>query len=435
MTNTKMEISNRPQKGMADWFPEEYTIRKYIFDTWRKVCKSFGYEEYLAPLLEDANMYRAKSGGDVGGKELTIVTDRAGRELAIRPEMTPSVTRMISQIYTSNPKPIRYFSIANFYRNQKPQRGRNREFWQLNYDMFGSNDIEGDIEVVQMGIEIMLAFNPPKGSFIAAISNRKMVDYILDQEVKVNDEQKIKVVRMLDKWGKLEKEDFLEMLKDFGLREEQISSLITFIESENKEELLKNFPKIKGNEGYIDLEKTIDTLISLGYGDWIKFKSSVVRGLDYYTGMVFEMFDNNPRNIRSMFGGGRYDGLAGIFGSETFPAVGCAPGDETTKLFLEDWGLIEKIREEVKETIYYLPLLSEDLRVDTYKLAIELRRKGMNIVNGLEMQTVGKALRYANQRVFDKILLYGTDEKAQNTITVKDLNTGEQKSLKIEDIT
>ena len=170
---------------MADWFPEEYTIRKYIFDTWRKVCISFGYEEYLAPLLEDADIYRKKSGGDVGGKELTIVTDRAGRELAIRPEMTPSVTRMISQIYTSNPKPIRYFSIANFYRNQKPQRGRNREFWQLNYDIFGTNDIDADVEIIQIGVEIMLAFNPPKGSFVAKVNNRKLIDYILTEEANI----------------------------------------------------------------------------------------------------------------------------------------------------------------------------------------------------------------------------------------------------------
>jgi len=434
MTNTKMEITNRPLKGMADWFPEEYTIRKYIFDTWRKVCKSFGYEEYLAPLLEDANIYRAKSGDDVGGKELTIITDRAGRELAIRPEMTPSVTRMISQIYTSNPKPIRYFSIANFFRNQKPQRGRNREFWQLNYDIFGTNDVEADIEVIQMGVEVMLAFNPPKGSFVASINNRTMVDYILEEEVKVRKDQKVEVVRMLDKWKKLERKDFLEMLKDFGLGDNQISVLVKFVECESKEDLLKKFPSVKTNEGYVELEKTIDTLMDLGYEKWIKFEPSVVRGLDYYTGMVFEIFDTNPKNERSLFGGGRYDGLAGIFGSETFPAVGCAPGDETTRLFLEGWNLTERIREEVKEFTYYLPILSEDLRSDTYKLAIELRRKGLNVVNGLEMQTVGKALRYANQRSFDKVLLYGTDEKAEETVTVKDLNSGEQKSLKVEDI-
>jgi len=433
MNKQKLEISNRPQKGMADWFPEEYTIRKYIFDTWRKVCKSFGYEEYLAPLLEDANIYRAKSGGDVGGKELTIVTDRAGRELAIRPEMTPSVTRMISQIYTSNPKPIRYFSIANFFRNQKPQRGRNREFWQLNYDIFGTNDIDADIEIIQMGIEIMLAFNPPKGSFEACVNNRKMVDYILQEEVKLREDQKGDIVGMLDKWEKLGKEDFLEMLKDYGLGENQISVLVKLMECNSKEDLLKQFPNVKENEGYIELEKTISTLKDLGYTEWVKFKPSVVRGLDYYTGMVFEIFDTNPKNKRSLFGGGRYDGLASLFGGETFPAVGCAPGDETTKLFLEGWNLTERIRKEGKEPTYYLPVLSEDSRIETYTLGVQLRRKGLNIVNGLEIQTVGKALRYSNQRGFDKILIYGSDEISQKSVAVKDLSTGEQESRKIEE--
>jgi len=431
MNTNNMEITNKPLKGMADWFPEEYTIRKYIFDTWRKVCKSFGYEEYLAPLLEDANIYRAKSGGDVGGKELTIVKDRAGRELAIRPEMTPSITRMISQIYTSNPKPFRYFSIANFFRNQKPQKGRNREFWQLNYDIFGSQDIDADMEIIQIGIEIMLSFNPPKGSFVACINNRKMADYILEKEIKVRDDQKKEIVGMLDKYKKLEKKDFIEMLGDFGLMKEQITLLVKYMECEDKEDLLKQFPGIKDTDGYIELEKTMSTLTDLGYGEYIKFQPSVVRGLDYYTGMVFEIFDTNSENQRSLFGGGRYDGLANLFGKESFPAVGCAPGDETTRIFLEGWKLTERIRKEVKVPTCYIPILSEDLRVDTYKLAVQLRKEGLNIVNGLELQTVGRALRYADQRSFDKVILYGTDEQSKGIYTVKDLGTGEQENREV----
>ena len=428
------EITNKPLKGMADWFPEEYTIRKYIFDTWRKVCISFGYEEYLAPLMEDADIYRKKSGGDVGGKELTIVTDRAGRELAIRPEMTPSVTRMISQIYTSSSKPIRYFSIANFFRNQKPQRGRNREFWQLNYDIFGTNDIEADVEIIQIGLEIMISCNPPKGSFVAGINNRKLIDYILSEEANIPSDQRTEVVRMLDKWEKLEKEDFIQMLKDFGLIQEQIDRLISFIQCSTKDELLRSFPKVTECDGFKELEKTISILEELGYGEYIRFQPNVVRGLDYYTGMVFEIFDTNPKNERSLFGGGRYDGLAGIFGNESFPAVGCAPGDETTKLFLEGWNLLERIKEEVKTDTYYFPILSEELRIDSMKVIRNLRRKGLRIVSGLEIQTVGKALKYADQRSFDKVILFGTDEKENGKITIKDLKTREQVSKDIEEI-
>lgn len=155
-------ITNQPPKGTYDWLPEEFKVRKYIFDTWREVCTSFGYQEYLTPLLEYADIYRVKSGEDVGGKELTIITDRGGRELALRPEMTPSVTRLVTKIYKETAKPIRLFSIANFYRNQAPQKGRNREFWQLNFDIFGTHSINADIEIIQVGIEIMKSLNQVK---------------------------------------------------------------------------------------------------------------------------------------------------------------------------------------------------------------------------------------------------------------------------------
>jgi len=193
-------ISNLPPKGTYDWFPQEFKVRKYIFDKWRKVCTSFGYEEYLTPIVESAEVYRAKSGEDVGGKELMTMTDRAGRELAIRPEMTPSVTRMVTRIYEQSQKPLRLFSIANFMRNEKPQRGRNREFWQLNYDVFGSDSVMADLEIIQIGLEIMLAFQPPKNSFTVFINNRALIDFILNQVAKITEEQRVEVVRTLDKW-------------------------------------------------------------------------------------------------------------------------------------------------------------------------------------------------------------------------------------------
>lgn len=154
-------------------------IRKYIFDTRRDVCIRFGYEEYLAPLVEDADIYRAKSGEDVGGAELTLINDRGGRDIAVRPEMTPSVTRMVTRRYTQLPKPVRYFSIANFYRNEKPQRGRNREFRQLNVDMFGSTSLYADIEILQLAVEVMLAFNPPEHSFQVFVNNRQLINDFL----------------------------------------------------------------------------------------------------------------------------------------------------------------------------------------------------------------------------------------------------------------
>ena len=280
-----MELSNNPPRGTYDWFPEEFEIRKYIFDTWRKVCASFGYEEYLAPLVDYADIYRAKSGEDVGGKELTLFKDRAGRELAIRPEMTPSITRMISKKYNSMQKPIRYFSIANFFRNEKPQKGRNREFWQLNYDIFGDNNIGADIEVLQIAMEVMLAFNPPEGSFKIYINNRKLIDFILELKVPARGwsssgrkslpapagqksqtqpkadeplaqeagrplDEKAEIIRVLDKMDKLPKAEIEKRLLDIGVSEEDISVLYNIFSSENEELFIREFPEIENAQPY-----------------------------------------------------------------------------------------------------------------------------------------------------------------------------------------
>ncbi|MEK9201034.1 MAG: ATP phosphoribosyltransferase regulatory subunit, partial [Patescibacteria group bacterium] len=327
---SKQTLSNLPPKGTYDWLPPEFAVRKYIFDTWRKVCRSFGYEEYLTPLVESADIYRAKSGADIGGSELTTFMDRGDRELAIRPEMTPSVTRMVSRIYEATPKPIRLFSIANFYRNERPQRGRNREFWQLNCDIFGVESSLADLEILQLALEIMLSFSPPKGSFTLYINNRKLIDAVLPQTKNRTD-----IVRLLDKAEKLSPTDLSAQLDLLDLSSNQKDLLINFINSSSATQLIKNIPSLKSNPGYLECVELLSKLEALGYSDWVQFKPNVIRGFDYYDGMVFEVFDNNPKNLRSMFGGGRYNGLAGIFGGSSFPATGFAPGDETTKLFLE----------------------------------------------------------------------------------------------------
>ena len=266
-----MKLSNQPPKGTTDLFPEDFAVRKYIFDTWRSVCVKFGYEEYLTPIVELASIYKAKSGEDVGGKELTTFKDRAGRELAIRPEMTPSVTRMVSQIYQQSPKPIRYFSIANFFRNEKPQRGRAREFWQLNYDIFGSRSISADIEILQVALEIMLAFEPPKDSFKIYINNRSLIDYILDFVVGVLPEKRVEVVRVMDKWDKISDDDKTKRLSELTLGAKQINALFKYMSSKSAEDLLKSVPQIENHQGFAEVKQIIDDLSELGYGDFIQF--------------------------------------------------------------------------------------------------------------------------------------------------------------------
>ncbi len=420
-------LSNQEVKGTRDWLPEELAIRRYIFNTWRRVCENYCFEEYLTPLVESADVYRTKSGEDVGGKELVTFTDLADRELAIRPEMTPSVTRMVTKIYPAQAKPLKYFSIANFMRNEKPQRGRNREFWQLNCDIFGSNSLEADIEILQLALDIMLAFNPPADSFVLAISSRQLIDAVLELAGvgDLNEENKLLVVRTLDKWAKLDKTDIADRFKRAGLKEAGTVVLNKFMTSSSLEVLLNRLPELEGNEGLVKTKKIIQTLDNLSYGDWIEFNPSIIRGFDYYDALVFEVFDKNKENKRAMFGGGRYNGLAEIFGEKNFPAVGFAPGDETIRLFLESWGLLEQIKENRPDK-YYLPLLDSSLVLETNRLAEKLRQEGKNVFLGLELQKIAKALDFANKKEMNKVIILATKEKEKNVYKIKDMLTGKE---------
>lgn len=424
------KLSNQEPKGTSDWLPEEFLIRKYIFDSWRRVCLRYGFEEYLTPLVENADIYRAKSGEDIGGKELVTFTDLGGRELSIRPEMTPSVTRMVTKIYAASPKPLKYFSIANFMRNEKPQRGRNREFWQLNCDIFGSDSLASDIEVLQLALDIMLEFDPPQDSFSLFINNRKLIDAVLDLSgaSDLTAEKKTAVVRTLDKWDKLDKAAIQDRLAGAGLDEAAQLVIGKFMASRSLEELNNSLPGINDNIGFKELAIVMSALDNLGYGELIAFNPAVIRGFDYYDGLVFEVFDKHPDNNRAMFGGGRYNGLAEIFGEKNFPAVGFAPGDETTRLFLESWKLTDKISATAPDK-YYLPLLSAALVAETNRLAKELRGQGKNVLTGPEEQKVGKALEFANKKNISQVVILGEDEAAKGIYKIKNMASGAEREF------
>lgn len=421
--NTKF-LKNLPPKGTSDWFPQEYEVRKYILDTFRKVCISFGYEEYLTPTFEKAEIYKAKSGEDVGGKELMIFQDKAGREFALRPEMTPSVIRMVTRIYNNQPKPIRLFSIANFFRNENPQRGRNREFWQLNYDLFGSKSIYADIEIIKVALEIMFAFLPKDKinekkykPFVIYINDRRILTNFLINKVKIKKEKINKIVRILDKKDRIKKAEFVSKLEGEKLNKEQIKTITSFMEQTH----------LPSDDIAIakDLKKVLEVLKKEGYEKWIEFKPSLVRGFDYYNGIVYEVYDNDPENNRSLFGGGRYDGLGKLFGNYDIPAVGVAPGDETLKLFLENWKLLDDIKKSKKNT-YYIPLIEEEARDSILKLTKKLKAQKNIVIVGLEKQSLSKSLEFANKKNIDKVIIIGTEELNKGQYLEKDMCSGKQ---------
>jgi len=423
-----IKISNQEVKGTKDWLPEEFALRKYIFDKWRKVCKSYGFSEYLSPILENADIYRAKSGEDIGGKELMIFVDQGGRELAIRPEMTPSIVRMVSKIYASSHKPLKLFSIANFVRNEKPQRGRNREFWQLNCDIFGENNFLSDIETLQLSLDLVLAFNPPKDSFVLKINSRALIDYLFNI-IAIKEEQKVLTMRLMDKHNKMSADALIGQMEKIGLNNKQIDKILKFISSKNIDDLIEKIPELSDSQDLEGLKNIIASLNKLSYGDYVKFSPDVIRGFDYYDDLVFELFDQHPDNNRAMVGGGRYNGLASIFGVENFPAIGFAPGDETFKLFLESWKILPSDKDK-KEDKYYLPLLDKSLIDDVFLLAKKLRLEDKNIELGFNVVKISKALEYANKNKIDKIIILGKDEREKGEYKIKDMKSGEEISTK-----
>ena len=424
----KMKVSREPVKGTADWFPAEMKRRRYIFQVWREVCRAFNYQEYLTPFLEYAQLYRAKSGLDVGGVELTVFRDRGGRELALRPEMTPGVTRLVTRRYRSWPKPIRLFSIANFFRNEKPQRGRNREFWQLNYDLFGSSSYAADLEVCQIALEIMLAFNPPSGSFVLYFNHRQLLNVFLRQ-LKIKEEKaQREVLRFLDKWNKISPEERKREMRRLGLGELEQEKIIQWMQCPDLSTWLRQFPSLSRDKNYILLSALERDLTALGYGNWIKFQPSLIRGFDYYDGLIFEVFDLSPQNQRSLFGGGRYNALAEIFGHPPIPAVGAAPGDEPTYLFLESWNLWPQEKEG--ERLVYLPWLGGEF-LTILKVARFLRQQGWRVETGLKKETLSAALRQGAKKGFPFVAICGEREIERRIVILRNLEKGREEELAV----
>lgn len=416
------KLSNLPYIGCNDYLPEDYKKLEYIFSKWRQLAQKYGYEEYLTPVLERAEIYEAKSGEDIK-KELYILTDAKGRRLALRPEMTPSVTRLVTKLYASSPKPLRYFSIANFFRGERPQKGRDREFWQLNIDIFGSDSIYADLEILMSAIDLMRSFNAPSSSYILKINHRKLIDYFLSDILEITDsETKTQVVRKLDKYKKLTQNEFIESLQNLGLNFQQIEQILKWMQSDF-DNIAQNFPQVTENQGFKDILFILNKLEQLGYSDNVKYASDLIRGFDYYDGMVFEVFDLSPNLTRSLFGGGRYNGLAEIFGSNRIPAVGYAPGSPIS-IFLDNWNLWPDF--EAQKVNYFLPILSEDLIVPTLSLASKLRQTGKIVETSTDIISLSKALSYANTRKFKYVIIYGENEYQKGQYLIKDMHTGEQ---------
>jgi histidyl-tRNA synthetase len=408
----KMNLSTQPYKGARDFYPEDKRVQKYMFSVLRKVVESYGYQEYDAPILEPIEIYAAKSGEEIVNEQLYSFEDKGGRKLAIRPEMTPSVSRMVAGRRQELAYPLRWYSIPNLWRYERPQRGRLREHWQLNVDLFGVEGPEGDAEVIQVADAVLKAFGAKPETYRININSRSAMIEAMNSFGLSEDELKA-VYKIIDKMPKISTEDFHKILNE-SLSPEKSSKLIEFL---NNAEPPDNIARL------------LAILHSSGVSNAV-YEPSVVRGLEYYTDVVFEVFDTDPENARAMFGGGRYDGLVGLFGVEPVPTVGFGMGDVTLQNFLETHGLLPKPELETDA----VTILIGDVYEGAQKPISELRAKGVRLAVDSTGRKIDSQIKNAVKSGVKYAIFIGEKELADNTYKLRDLEKGEEKELSLDQI-
>jgi histidyl-tRNA synthetase len=429
MSAEKKELlSTAPYRGTRDFYPDDMRTRITIFNTMRRVVQSFGFEEYDGPMLERFELYAAKSGDELVNEQLYHFEDRGGRHVAIRPEMTPTVARMVAARINQLPRPIRWFSIPNLWRYEKPQRGRLREHWQLNVDIFGVDGIMADLEIIEIAIRIMEAFGAGKDDFKIHISNRKMLNHFLRNILGLDQSSAGQVCRAIDKKSKIPPDAFLEMVIAAGLSSRQCDQLEHFMNL-NLQTLIACPDYI--SDGTQDLADLFSNLNRSGLADYCTLDLSIVRGLEYYTGTVFEMYDLHPQNKRALFGGGRYDNLVGIFSDQPISGVGFGMGDVTVQDFLS---VHDRIPVTPAPVQVFVALYDKDYTGQSFQLARLCRKSGLRTCTQLDAVKLGKQFKLADALGAAIVVLQGPDEISNNQVTLKRMATSDQVTVPMEDM-
>lgn len=422
-------LSSQPYKGTRDFYPEDKRVQNYVFNVWRKVAESYGYEEYGAPMLEPLDLYAAKTGEEIVNEQTYTFTDRGGRTVAIRPEMTPSVSRMIAARQQETGYPARWYSIANFMRYERPQRGREREFWQMNVDMFGATGVQADAEQILIAHSLMKAFNATEKMYTIRINDRQLIEAMMHDYLGLTTVQSEMMIKLFDRKGKIEPEAFRDQAVEiFGMEAaaEGLKRIAKLITSNNIDTLPSELAELAPVK---QLKELFTTIHAAGVRNAV-FDITLMRGFDYYTGMVFEVFDNHPDNNRAMFGGGRYDGLVSLFGGESVPTVGFAPGGTTMEVFLRSHDLLPEFS---STTDIYMVVLGDSLR-GAQKLARDLREEGLKVAVDITERKLDKQIKAAVKMKIPYLLFVGEKELESEMYRLKDVKNEREQELSLERI-
>ncbi len=425
MQNQQTKLSLEPYKGTRDFYPKDQFVQNYIFSVWKKVCESYGYLEYGASILEETELYKSKSGEEIVNEQTYTFIDRGGRNVTIRPEMTPTVARMVAQKRKELTFPLRWFSIPNLFRYERPQRGRLREHWQLNADIFGVDSIEADVEIISLAYSIMKGFKAKDEQFVIHLNSRKFLNYLLREYFRLSEEQALKTGKLLDRMAKMTPAAFEENGVEI-LGAAEFKTLQKIIGTNDLAELPEDLQK---HDSVTQLKLVFEKLRGNGIENLV-FDIGLVRGFDYYTGAVFEVFDTSPENARSLFGGGRYDDLVGIFDVEKVSGVGFGVGDVTIRDFLETHNLLPEYASPVKLYICHLEGYVEEAN----KLANYLREQGVNAAVDLSDRKVSQQVKTADKESIPYVLVVGEEEIKSGKFKLKNLKESREEELETKDI-
>lgn len=429
-------LSTKPYKGARDFFPEDMRIRNYIFSVWRSICERYGFEEYDFPIVENLEVFASKSGEEIVSTQLFSFADKGERNVALRPELTPSTVRMIADRYNELPKPIKWFMIGNNWRFEKPQKGRGREFYQLEGNIFGVEGVEADFEIFSLIVAIMKEFGANETMYRLYYSDRRLISLLLDEVLKLTQEQQLSARRIMDKRKKVTAEEFVEMLAAVGITGKAADTIEAFMNS-TFSELPTLLPEklLAENQGYQDVLQLEQLLIDFDLMKYCQFDPGIIRGFDYSDGLVYEVFDTNPENKRSMFGGERFDRLINVFGKFDMAATGFAMGDITLLEFLKGWNLLPELPTTTRVLVTRFP--DDNPAIFTYavKIAQQLRENGISVSQYPTKDKLEKQLKYAEKLGIPFVVIAGEGELENNTVKLKELKKRAEQTLSREEMT
>jgi len=413
-------------RGTRDFYPEDMRLRNWLFDNFTIASLSHGFEEYDAPVLEYEELYTRKQGEEIT-KQLYNFQDKGNRSVSLRPEMTPSLARMVMARSGSLPMPIKWFSIPQCWRYERTQRGRGREHYQWNVDIWGTTEISADAELISVLATFFEEIGLTSGDIVIRISSRKVLEEVLGS-LGVEGDSFAQTCIIVDKMDKLSSEVIEKQLSELGHSSEVVSKIQSVLGIKDMESLKKSLGD--KSTAVSELNELFDLIDSYGMSDWAEFDASVVRGLAYYTGSVFEVHDREGK-FRAICGGGRYDNLLSTLGGKDLPATGFGFGDMVIMELLSEKGLIPELISGVDDIV--LPL-NQDLRDIAVKVAASLRSSDRTVDLVLEDKKIKWAFKHAERTGARRLVLLAPEEWSREMIKIKDLETGEETEVSFKDL-